>query len=239
MFDISPTEGLSGTEALEGMETRSLEEMTFEPASYLEGRGEFQQAETLQVSLEAVIASLAGEEAPSTFEKVSDIPLPLPSPAEEVSVIPVPVPSPSEEVSTLPEPLPSPAEEVSTLPVPLPSPAEEISTLPTPLPRPTEEVSSLPEPIPGERGGEVGDLPTPLLNPIDGASSLPGAAGEGSVFDDMVVDGRLNSLTDLGAELQFRLQDVHQPKDQAEKMVSNVLQSWDQMTRDLITNLKT
>ena len=61
MFDIPLAEGLGGKEALEDMETRSLEEMTFEPASYLEGRGEFQQAETLQVSLEAVIVNAVAD----------------------------------------------------------------------------------------------------------------------------------------------------------------------------------
>ena len=60
-FEFKPTEGFTLAKATAGGETEALAGATFEPAAFVEGIGEVQPAEALQVSLEAVVASLPTE----------------------------------------------------------------------------------------------------------------------------------------------------------------------------------
>ena len=57
-FEFKPTEDFTLAKATAGGEAEALAGATFEPAAFVEGTGEVQPAEALQVSLEAVVASL-------------------------------------------------------------------------------------------------------------------------------------------------------------------------------------
>ena len=60
-FKFKPTEDFTLAKATQGGEAEALAGATFEPTAFVEGIGEVQPAEALQVSLEAVVASLPTE----------------------------------------------------------------------------------------------------------------------------------------------------------------------------------
>ena len=95
----------------------------------MEGIGEVQPAEALQVSLEATVASL---------------------PAEPVATEDVPL-TKAEEVRDLPGPIPGSVEGVSDLPLPTPRPAEDAGWKVTT----TDEFGAVEIPLPGTGDGRI------------------------------------------------------------------------------------
>jgi hypothetical protein len=121
-LEFQPQEIKEQGEGMESVAARSLDDATFEPLACVEQMGNYQQAEAVQTSLEAVVASLPTEQVPSgelpaVPEAVDTSQLTTGTDKEPggEGAIPISIPGVStvkEDVGTLPTPLPEPAVEV-------------------------------------------------------------------------------------------------------------------------------
>jgi hypothetical protein len=167
-------------EAVESTESRALEEATFEPAAYVEGMGDYQQAEAIQTSLEMVMASLTKAEVP--VEELSATPITLVVGSGE----PASVSDRQQEIPHEGPYTPAQAEDtgegsyVTPINIPLPIPGN-IAIDGGGIMNYYKESSGVAEiPLPGTAGEQVGATPINLRREADVASSAGGVAGSGA-----------------------------------------------------------
>jgi hypothetical protein len=205
-IEFQPLETSGAGEGLEQAEAQKLDDVTFEPRSFVEQNGNYQQAEAIQTGFTALVDTITNP----TIEQSGVTPLPIPrtsgeytSGEKQVGDCPIPIPSPAgeytgEQVGTCPIPIPSPVEEIGqkyslagtteVAETPLPAPSgesgnkEEVGTLPVPLPRPADGMVITPINLPDVQntaGVEIGMDPNPVYMPKNEATSinLPGAQG--------------------------------------------------------------